>query len=132
VPILVNLFCLLISTDAQNFSASLTTAVVFHQLFEGLSLGIRIAALPPPPPPLDSKSDEESETENTSKLEAHGCYRFVKNVKRTIGGKRGEGWLKCSLAVLFAITTPTGLGLGMIAFKVRKQKQGIELGKSNE
>ncbi|PPR05016.1 hypothetical protein CVT24_010209 [Panaeolus cyanescens] len=28
---------------------SLTTAIIFHQLFEGLSLGIRIAALPPPP-----------------------------------------------------------------------------------
>lgn len=27
--------------------ASLTTAIIFHQLFEGLSLGIRIAALPP-------------------------------------------------------------------------------------
>jgi len=25
----------------------LTTAIIFHQLFEGLSLGIRIAALPP-------------------------------------------------------------------------------------
>jgi zinc transporter 1/2/3 len=27
--------------------ASLVTAIVFHQLFEGLSLGIRIAGLPP-------------------------------------------------------------------------------------
>ena len=30
-----------------HLSASLTTAIIFHQLFEGLSLGIRIAALPP-------------------------------------------------------------------------------------
>lgn len=27
-------------------TASLVTAIVFHQLFEGLSLGIRIATLP--------------------------------------------------------------------------------------
>ena len=30
---------------------SLVTAISFHQLFEGLSLGIRIAALPPPADP---------------------------------------------------------------------------------
>ncbi len=29
---------------------SLVSAILFHQLFEGLSLGIRIAALPPPAP----------------------------------------------------------------------------------
>lgn len=29
-------------------TASLVTAIFFHQLFEGLSLGIRIASLPPP------------------------------------------------------------------------------------
>jgi len=38
----------LIDTDYDvHPSASLTTAIIFHQLFEGLSLGIRIAALPP-------------------------------------------------------------------------------------
>ncbi|KAI0028207.1 Zinc/iron permease [Vararia minispora EC-137] len=31
--------------------ASLATAIAFHQLFEGLSLGVRIAALPPDAPP---------------------------------------------------------------------------------
>lgn len=31
---------------------SLVTAILFHQVFEGLSLGIRIAALPPPTDPL--------------------------------------------------------------------------------
>jgi len=30
---------------------SLVTAILFHQVFEGLSLGIRIAALPPPTDP---------------------------------------------------------------------------------
>jgi zinc transporter 1/2/3 len=33
---------------------SLATAISFHQLFEGLSLGIRIAALPSAPPPTDA------------------------------------------------------------------------------
>ncbi|KAF9530704.1 ZIP zinc transporter-domain-containing protein [Crepidotus variabilis] len=35
-------------TSGSDFT-SLTTAIIFHQLFEGLSLGIRIAALPPKP-----------------------------------------------------------------------------------
>jgi len=117
----------LIYREIETFSASLTTAIIFHQLFEGLSLGIRIAALPPPP--LDGESDEESEIEDFSKPKAHGYHRFVKSVKRIIGGERGEGWLKCSLAVLFAITAPAGLGLGMIVFQVREQKKDVELGK---
>lgn len=33
--------------DHFSLPASLTTAILFHQLFEGLSLGIRIASLPP-------------------------------------------------------------------------------------
>jgi solute carrier family 39 (zinc transporter), member 1/2/3 len=33
---------------------SLVTAILFHQVFEGLSLGIRIAALPPPTDPQQS------------------------------------------------------------------------------
>jgi len=81
---------------------------------------------------LDNESDEESETEDFSKPKAHGYHRFVTIVKKIIGGEHGEGWLKCSLAILFAITAPAGMGLGMIVFQVRKQKQGIELGQSNQ
>jgi solute carrier family 39 (zinc transporter), member 1/2/3 len=33
--------------DIRISPASLVTAIMFHQLFEGLSLGIRIASLPP-------------------------------------------------------------------------------------
>ena len=32
--------------DESDSIASLVTAILFHQLFEGLSLGIRIASLP--------------------------------------------------------------------------------------
>lgn len=63
------------------------TAIVFHNLFEGLSLGIRIAGLPRPPP-------------------AGGLE----------GGKRSVGWLKPTLAFLFAATTPVGIVLGLLIF----------------
>lgn len=33
------------------------------------------------------------------------------------------------MAILFGITAPAGMGIGMIAFKVGKEKEGIELGK---
>lgn len=46
-------------------SASLTTAIVFHQLFEGLSLGIRIAALPAPP----------GQTSGTDEVQSHSHKR---------------------------------------------------------
>lgn len=35
-----------IEVELNQFPATLVTAILFHQLFEGLSLGIRIAALP--------------------------------------------------------------------------------------
>ncbi|KAF5347758.1 hypothetical protein D9756_010240 [Leucocoprinus leucothites] len=111
-------------TTGADFT-SLTTAVVFHQLFEGLSLGIRIAALPPLP---SSKDDEILlEAEDTNKPGVHRSRGVFRRILMKIGGERGERWLKCSLALLFAITTPVGIGLGMIAFEVRKQKEGIEL-----
>ncbi|KAF9039164.1 ZIP zinc transporter-domain-containing protein [Panaeolus papilionaceus] len=44
---------------------SLTTAIVFHQLFEGLSLGIRIAALPAPP----------GQTSGTDEVQSHSHKR---------------------------------------------------------
>src|SRR4051812_48131111 len=60
---------------------SLVTAIIFHQLFEGLSLGIRI-----------------------SSLSTSGNDRSV------------SPCLKHALAVLFAITTPAGILIGLCAF----------------
>lgn len=59
-------------------SASLTTAIVFHQIFEGLSLGIRIAALPPAkrnPTVEDGEQAGVSSTPSISELE--GLRSFV-------------------------------------------------------
>jgi hypothetical protein len=67
--------------------ASLLIAVGFHQLFEGLSLGIRIASLPAPP---------SNDTKNSDR------GRF--------------GVLGPTLAMLFAITVPAGIGIGLLAF----------------
>jgi solute carrier family 39 (zinc transporter), member 1/2/3 len=58
---------------------SLLIAVTFHQLFEGLSLGIRIASLP------------ASSNRTTS--------------------------LKAVLAVLFAITVPIGISIGLLTLR---------------
>lgn len=113
----------------SSFLASLTTAVVFHQLFEGLSLGIRIAALPPPPS-FDDSTDEESLNALRVKPRSDARRGFFKSLVMAIGGERGEGWLKSTLAILFAITTPAGMGIGMVGFKVGEKKEGIELGAS--
>ncbi|KAJ7641505.1 Zinc/iron permease [Roridomyces roridus] len=64
-------------TTGGDFT-SLLTAVVFHQLFEGLSLGIRFAALPKP--------------------------------------KGQRDWFSIVLSLLFALTTPSGLAIGVLAF----------------
>ncbi|KAJ7911609.1 Zinc/iron permease [Mycena leptocephala] len=72
-------------TSGGDFT-SLLTAIVFHQLFEGLSLGIRIAQLPSP-----------------------------KTHRRD--------WFSITLSLLFALTTPVGLAIGMLAFAHSAQKQ---------
>ncbi|KAJ7039059.1 Zinc/iron permease [Mycena alexandri] len=71
-------------TSGGDFT-SLLTAIVFHQLFEGLSLGIRIASLPAP------KTHSHSHT-------------------------RRRDWFSITLSLLFALTTPVGLAIGMLAF----------------
>ncbi|EKM77264.1 hypothetical protein AGABI1DRAFT_108367 [Agaricus bisporus var. burnettii JB137-S8] len=106
---------LTLAIAAGSDFTSLTVAVVFHQLFEGLSLGIRIAALPPPP-----STDVE--------LSALGMKAQSSVKKGFFQGLLGAGWtLKVIMAILFGITAPAGMGIGMIAFKVGKEKEGIEL-----
>lgn len=58
-------------------------AIIFHQLFEGLSLGIRIASLP--------SSDD--------------------------GGTKYMAILRSTLIVLFAVTNPVGIVIGLLAFR---------------
>ncbi|KAI0364623.1 Zinc/iron permease [Pilatotrama ljubarskyi] len=70
-------------TKGPEFT-SLVVAIVFHQLFEGLSLGIRIAGLP-------SKRSEDG--------------------FKHISGRT----LKPLLAIMFATTTPLGIGIGLAA-----------------
>ncbi|THH16083.1 hypothetical protein EW146_g4496 [Bondarzewia mesenterica] len=72
---------------------SLVTAIVFHQLFEGLSLGIRIAGLPGGASP------------------APASVPFLKSI----------------LAMLFAVTTPSGIIIGLLAFGVDSGKETVHL-----
>ncbi|KAJ7106567.1 Zinc/iron permease [Mycena epipterygia] len=75
-------------TSGGDFT-SLLTAIIFHQLFEGLSLGIRIAALP------DAKARRD--------------------------------WFSTTLSLLFALTTPVGLALGLRVFAPGAQAQASSL-----
>ncbi len=86
----------------SNGAASLVIAIVFHQLFEGLSLGIRIAGLP-------SKHSEGT-------LPGPLALSRVLNHPLADGFKHLSGrTLKPLLAVTFAITTPLGIGIGLAA-----------------
>ncbi|KAF5313961.1 hypothetical protein D9611_006868 [Ephemerocybe angulata] len=59
-------------TSGADF-ASLTTAIIFHQIFEGLSLGVRIAALPHSnPTPSSEDGAEPPDLEESETGERHG------------------------------------------------------------
>jgi solute carrier family 39 (zinc transporter), member 1/2/3 len=100
---------------SNNHPASLVTAITFHQLFEGLSLGIRIAALP------QERSCEERHLENGNGageplLPQNGADHGKFDDR--VGVKEGgfQVCLKPILAILFAIGTPVGIAIGLLAF----------------
>ncbi|CCL98502.1 uncharacterized protein FIBRA_00500 [Fibroporia radiculosa] len=71
-----------LSITSGSEYTSLVTAIVFHQLFEGLSLGIRIATLP-----------------------------------AAVAKKSNLSMLKPALALMFAVTTPVGIAVGLGIFE---------------
>ncbi|KAF7986876.1 hypothetical protein HWV62_12620 [Athelia sp. TMB] len=73
-------------TSGSEFT-SLVVAIGFHQLFEGLSLGIRISGLPTSNPHGSDPNDKKSFSP-----------------------------LKVTLMFLFAITTPVGILIGLLSF----------------
>ena len=136
----------------------MTTAILFHQLFEGLSLGIRIATLPPKDVESHVAVEDEENLRSTPPLASlqPTCYvpSIVPNVdtdpgapsnstllhrhsrsaddssSQTIGRgmqlqdsdlrtlrKREVYWLKPTLSILFAVTTPFGMCVGMNLWK---------------
>lgn len=87
-------------TSGAEFT-TLVTAIIFHQLFEGLSLGIRIAAIPP-------SSDGNAGSRPSSPS--------AKNSSSSASSHSGRSILLPVLTFLFAITTPVGIALGLLVF----------------
>ncbi|PPQ72809.1 hypothetical protein CVT26_003329 [Gymnopilus dilepis] len=159
-------------TSGSDFT-SLTTAIVFHQLFEGLSLGIRIASLPPDRrhthhskhldvEQVDERLEEDAHSPRRASspspqrvrapprealaLPPHTTHahspvngthkphqRFPSGSSSPLPVKakgrqspspspwrrrwrlvKGIQWLKPTLTVLFGVTTPLGMALGLI------------------
>ncbi|KAF8621957.1 hypothetical protein AX15_007387 [Amanita polypyramis BW_CC] len=114
--------------------ASLLVAICFHQVFEGLSLGIRIDALlpstasslsacksPPQVSPLlpESTSLILSQCSTPSYASTRHCAR-KSVVAQTCYSRRTcfsrINWMKIVLSILFAVTTPIGMIVGLYAF----------------
>lgn len=108
--------------------------MIFHQLFEGLSLGIRIAALPNSP--KEEKGETETEDtiyerrvaealdESASDVEVGGSAPSSRRRSRRPwydlrGYLMDVRWFKSTLSFLFGVTTPTGMGLGLLLWNKR-------------
>lgn len=133
-------------TDGSDFT-SLTTAILFHQLFEGLSLGIRIATLPPSdiegrtavedgesllstsfqptyiPSSITPNADSDLGDPSNSTVPPRHSHTVDNSSSQAMDSHlrtlrdRGVHWLKPTLSILFAVTTPFGMGVGMILWK---------------
>ncbi|KAG6031337.1 hypothetical protein E4U41_007607 [Claviceps citrina] len=100
---------------------TLFVVILFHQLFEGLALGTRIATigvytdnmplLPPtahqPAPEADNETDKSAATPNPEEETADGSSK-TNNQPLTLTMLK-----KLSLAALFAFVTPTGMAIGI-------------------
>jgi zinc transporter 1/2/3 len=107
----------------------LTTAILFHQLFEGLSLGIRIASLPPKDetaledeedlrsPPLSDPGAPSNSTLPSRSTDNFSSQGGVQPQDLQTLREREVHWLKPTLSILFAVTTPFGMCVGMILWK---------------
>ncbi|PFH49632.1 hypothetical protein AMATHDRAFT_62735 [Amanita thiersii Skay4041] len=118
-------------TRGSEFT-SLLIAILFHQLFEGLSLGIRIDTLPPIQGPFLSRRKSSShspvsrestplvdpELSNTSYAPPpHHEQKKKRSCWSALGNKlKAMNWLKAILSVLFGVTTPFGMAIGILAF----------------
>ncbi|KAJ3864700.1 ZIP zinc transporter-domain-containing protein [Lentinula novae-zelandiae] len=90
-------------TSGAEFT-TLVTAIIFHQLFEGLSLGIRIAAIPP---------DEGVTSPRPSRSSSPSA---------SLARKSHHSVLQPVLSILFALTTPLGIAMGMLVFSSQRGK----------
>ncbi|KZT18786.1 Zinc/iron permease [Neolentinus lepideus HHB14362 ss-1] len=84
-------------TSGGGFT-SLVFAIIFHQLFEGLSLGIRIAQMS-----TSSPSDSHLHKNSDGHNHEHHDPWYLR-------------FLKPTLMALFAMTTPLGMMLGILLF----------------
>ena len=97
-------------------TASLVTAITFHQLFEGLSLGIRIAALPSPSH-LHSTSSSHSPSSHSPSRSSLPLDTHALISKSDHAGRNSQrSILQPTLSILFALTTPLGMGVGLRVF----------------
>ncbi|KAK2462410.1 hypothetical protein APHAL10511_005716 [Amanita phalloides] len=120
-------------TQGADF-ASLLVAICFHQVFEGLSLGIRIDALPSSSPSFLPTHDQSSSSlplpssESTRLLRPRPSYSSIRlHLERSMWAKTRRwniDWLKISLPILFAITTPLGMLAGFYAFPHGGKSEG--------
>jgi len=83
----------------DGFFEILSVVMVFHQMFEGVALGTRLAAAGATPPPLD-ESDEVSGRDEAA-------------VAVAVAAGAVPTWKKLALASAFALTTPVGMAVGI-------------------
>jgi zinc transporter 1/2/3 len=155
LPLDLTLVSPLLSIENCSYSdrpvASLTTAITFHQLFEGLSLGIRIAALPPPKEVHDENGridcdDGASASGGTANLNQRSSNimnrlwhsLFSSSVPNHYRSGALNRWLskwktwkdmhllKPTLSFLFTVTTPAGMILGILLFGPGRRKDAGE------
>ncbi|RYP63291.1 hypothetical protein DL771_009362 [Monosporascus sp. 5C6A] len=99
----------------DSYFVTLFVVIIFHQMFEGIALGTRIAAIGTP-----TRSGSPSDKPHAHGLEGHASADATPNLgDNTSNETTNPPWKTLSLpkkllmAIAFAITTPIGMAIGI-------------------
>ncbi|RYO83404.1 hypothetical protein DL766_006817 [Monosporascus sp. MC13-8B] len=92
----------------DGYFVTLFVVIIFHQMFEGIALGTRIAAMGGP-----TRSGSPGDKPHSHGLGGHASAGATPNGAANPGWKTPSLLAKLLMAVAFAITTPVGMAIGI-------------------
>ncbi|KAK8134093.1 hypothetical protein PG984_006105 [Apiospora sp. TS-2023a] len=96
----------------DSFFITLFIVILFHQMFEGIALGTRIADIRQPEASTSTTNESPVPSANP-KTEVSSSGNSSSSLVTPSSSNRLSLWKKLSMAAIFSITTPIGMAIGI-------------------
>lgn len=101
--------------SGDSFFITLFIVILFHQMFEGIALGTRIAAYRRPQP--SAPTNESPQQSANPKTEANNSGNSSTSLVTPSSPNGASLWIKILGAAIFGFTTPIGMAIGISVLK---------------